>query len=131
MAFLNISKKSVKVDALNGICKYITCKLRKADVMRGSFSMLLNIVIFFLIFVCLVIKKNCFLRIYLQFPLRTSGAVIFIPYILLPSTYDVMLLICSRVTRLPACWQTGNDRTSDTQSLSLDPPLRIGKHKLS
>ena len=57
MTFLNISKKSVKVDALNGICKYITYKLRKADVMRGSFSILLNIVIFFLIFVCLVIKK--------------------------------------------------------------------------
>ena len=131
MAFLNISKKSVKVDALNGICKFITYKLRKADVMRESFSILLNIVIFFLIFVCLVIKTNCFLRIYLQLPLRTSGAVIFIPYILLPSTYEVMLLICSRVTRLPACWQTGNDRTSDTQSLLLDPPLRIGKHKLS
>ena len=105
-------------------------KRRKAEVMRGSTSIFLSMVIFFLIFVCLGIKRN-FWRIYLQFPLRTSGAVIFIPYILLPSTYDVMLLICSRVTRLPAGWQTGNDRTSDTQSLLLDPPLRIGKHKLS
>ena len=96
--------------------------------MRGRSSVLLSIVIFFLIFVCLEIN---FLRIYLQFPLRTNGAVIFIPYILLPSTYEVMLLICSRVTRLPAGWQTGNDRTSDTQSCLLDPPLRIGKHKLS
>ena len=76
-------------------------------------------------------KQRIALGIYLQFPLRTSGAVIFIPYILLPSTYEVMLLICSRVTRLPAGWQTGNDRTSDTQSVLLDPPLRIGKHKLS
>ena len=98
--------------------------------MRGSSSVFLSIVIFVLIFISLVIKRY-FLRIYLQFPLRTSGAVIFIPYILLPSTYEVMLLICSRVTRLPAGWQTGNDRTSDTQSCLLDPPLRIGKHKLS
>ena len=75
--------------------------------------------------------KNNFLRIHLQFPSRTSGAVIFIPYILLPSTYEVMLLICSRVTRCPAGWQRGNERTSDTQSLLFDPPLRIGKHKLS
>ena len=87
-------------------------------------------VIFSLIFVCLGNKRNA-LGIYLQFPLRTSGAVIFIPYMLLPSTQEVMLLICSRVTRLPAGWQTGNDQTSDTQSLLLDPPLRIGKHKLS
>ena len=98
--------------------------------MRGRSSILLSVVIFFLIFVCLLIKSY-FLRIYLQFPLRTNGAVIFIPYILLPSTYEVMLLICSRVTRLPAGWQTGNDRTSDTQSCLLDPSLRIGKHKLS
>ena len=110
--------------------KTLFVKRRKAEVMRGSTSIFLFMVIFFFIFVCLEIKRN-FWRIYLQFPLRTSGAVIFIPYILLPSTYEVMLLICSRVTRLPAGWQTGNDRTSDTQSCLLDPPLRIGKHKLS
>ena len=130
MASFKHRKKFCKVTALNVICKSIIYKPRKGDVMRGSSSILHSIVIFFLIFVCLVIKRY-FLRIYLQFPLRTSGAVIFIPYILLPSTYEVMLLICSRVTRLPAGWQTGNDRTSDTQSCLLDPPLRIGKHKLS
>ena len=97
---------------------------------EGEDLILFSMVVSFIFFTCLEIKKK-FLRIYLQFPLRTSGAVIFIPYILLPSTYEVMLLICSRVTRVLAGWQTGNDRTSDTQSLLLDPPLRIGKHKLS
>ena len=61
-------------------------------------------VIFSLIFVCLGNKRNA-LGIYLQFPLRTSEAVIFIPYMLLPLTQEVMLLICSRVTRLPAGWK--------------------------
>ena len=72
-----------------------------------------------------------FLAHLLTISITASGAVIFIPHILLPSTNEVMLLICSRVTRRPAGWQTGNERTSDTQSLLFDPPLRIGKHKLS
>ena len=130
MASFKHRQKFCKITALNVICKSIIYKPRKGDVMKESSSILHSIVIFFLIFVCLVIKRY-FLRICLQFPLRTSGAVIFIPYILLPSTYEVMLLICSRCTRLPAVWQTGNDRTSDTQSYLLDRPLRIGKHKLS
>ena len=69
--------------------------------------------------------KINFLRIYLEFPSRASGIVIFIPYILLPLKFEVMLQNFSHATRRPAGWQTGNDRTSDTQPVVLDPPLRI------
>lgn len=67
------------------------------------FWLILGTILFFLsqdpIYLKIPVKT---LRNNLQFPSRTSGAVIFIPYILLPSTYEVMLLICSRVLRFPA-----------------------------
>ena len=115
-------QKIRKVDALNVIYKSIIYKLRNEDVTGKRSSVLLSIVIFFIIFVCLfvcLLIKRYFLHIYWQFRLPTSGEVIFIPYILLPSTYEVMLLICQRVTRLPAGWPTGNDQKSDTQSYLL------------
>ena len=107
-------QKIRKVDALNVIYKSIIYKLRNKDVIGKRSSVLLSIVIFFIIFVCLLIKRY-FLHIYWQFRLPTSGEVIFIPYILLPSTYEVMLLICKRVTCLSAGWPTGNDQKSDTK----------------
>ena len=66
----------------------------------------------------------------LQSPSRTCPATkSVLPYIILPSIYDVMLLICSRDSRF-APWHTGNDLTNETHWFRL-PDLWIGKHDLS